>query len=245
MHPSADDALRAVVREIGALISEGKVRAWGPSNESAPGLIRLCQLCKEENVAPPATIQNSYSLIHRSFEENGLAEACSPLNHGVGLLPWSVMAGGALSGKYLSDERAAKVAERAPSAAQWRMRSFPERYPRWMSDRATAAVDAYCRIADNMTGGSLSPAQLAYAFARSRPFVPSTIVGATSVAQLREGLAAFAGPPGGSADRFWGADGSGGSGGGSGSGAPCLWTPEIEAAIDAVHLQNRNPTLQD
>ena len=84
-----------LVGEIGKLIAEGKVREWGLSNESTYGVCQHVATCDRLGVQRPVTIQNSFSLLHRSFEGE-LAEACHV--EGLGLLPWSALAGGAISG---------------------------------------------------------------------------------------------------------------------------------------------------
>ena len=139
--------------------------------------------------------------MHRTFEE-GLAECCAAL--GPRLLPWSALAGGALSGKYLGGA--------LPEGS--RLALFPVRYARFASPRVMAAAAEYADIA---AGAGLTPAQLGLAFCRSRWFVGSTLVGASSVHQLASNLAAFQSP----------------------------LSPETLAAVDAVHLRHRNPALVD
>lgn len=192
------------VEAVGRLMREGKIRAWGLSNESSWGVMQHCLAADSQGVARPATIQNCYSLLHRTFEGD-LAEVCAPHHLNLGLLPWSALAGGALSGKYLPYGT-------QPAGA--RLTLFPERYARFTTQRVAAAVAEYVRIARE---AGLTPAQLGYAWCRSRPFIPSVIVGATSAAQLRENLGAFAND----------------------------LSDHTVAAIEEVHNQHRNPALVD
>ncbi|EFJ48974.1 hypothetical protein VOLCADRAFT_59959 [Volvox carteri f. nagariensis] len=162
----------------GDLLGSSQIRAWGLSNETSWGVVRHCAAADAASLPRPATIQNSYSLLHRTFEGD-LAEVCGPHNLNLGLLPWSALAGGALTGKYLPY---------GTRPAGCRLTLFPERYARFNTPRVAAAVTEYVRIARE---AGLTPAQLGYAWCRSRPFIPSVIVGATSTEQLAENLGAF------------------------------------------------------
>ena len=132
--------------------------------------------CKEEGVPLPVSVQNSYSLLQRS-DETGLIETLRA--HDIGYLPYSPLSAGVLSGKY-------RGLEEAPKGS--RMELFDGYMARFLATKGPAAVDAYCELADIH---SMSPAALAVAFCESRPFVTSTIIGATSSAQLDENLAGF------------------------------------------------------
>jgi len=166
------------VAAMGRLIDEGKIRHWALSNESTYGVAMHCTAADRLGVPRPVSIQNSFSLLHRSFEGE-LAEACSPAHFDLGLLPWSAMAGGALSGKYLD----------GAADPSWRQEIWPDRYQRFRNPRARQATARYAALARDL---GVTPAQLAYAFCRTREFIPSTIIGATSMAQLEENLGAFA-----------------------------------------------------
>ena len=168
--------------QVGALkelVEEGKVRYWGLSNESTFGVCSFSAAARQMGAPPPVSIQNSFSLVGRSFESD-LAEACCPDNLNLGLLPWSPLAGGALSGKYLSGE--------PPLGSRFAL--FPGRYDRFNSPRVREAVRRYSKLAKE---AGMTPAQLALKFCRSRPYVASTIIGATNLVQLAENLDAFAG----------------------------------------------------
>jgi aryl-alcohol dehydrogenase-like predicted oxidoreductase len=124
------------------------------------------------------SIQNSYSLLTRGAFETDLAEVCSPSNANVGLLAYSPLAGGALTGKYLG--------ESPPEGARFTM--FPGYMERFNKSATREATAEYARVAGEY---GLSPAALALAFVRSRWFVTSTIIGATSMEQLGENIDAF------------------------------------------------------
>eukprot|EP00471_Norrisiella_sphaerica_P006334 CAMPEP_0184480294 /NCGR_PEP_ID=MMETSP0113_2-20130426/1793_1 /TAXON_ID=91329 /ORGANISM="Norrisiella sphaerica, Strain BC52" /LENGTH=340 /DNA_ID=CAMNT_0026858679 /DNA_START=35 /DNA_END=1057 /DNA_ORIENTATION=+ len=173
VHASFDEQVIA----IGKLIKAGKVKHWGLSNESTWGVANFYFACKKHGVPPPITIQNSYSLLHRNFEYE-LAEACAPRNANLGLLPWSVLAGGRLTGKY---ENGAK-----PKGA--RNTLFPKFQSRYFEDRLTAPVREYSKIAEK---AQISLSTLALAFCKAQVFIPSTIIGATTMEQLKENIAAF------------------------------------------------------
>ena len=102
---AANDQLQGyekVVATIGALIKEGKIRAWGISNETSFGVCTFAQVCDRLGVPHPITIQNDFSLCARTFESE-LAEACRRDNHNLSLIAYGVLNGGALSGKYLEN----------------------------------------------------------------------------------------------------------------------------------------------
>ncbi len=194
------------------LLDEGKIKAYGLSTETPYGLCKWCEVAAAMGLPPPATIQNAYSLLTRSFE-SGLAEACAPHHYNVGLLPWSVLCGGLLSGKYGS-----KAA--VPPAANARFVAFDNYMSRWHPSHAAAATlsaaDAYAALAES---SGLTPAQLAILWCRTRQFVEhgSVIVGGTSIEQLSENLDAF------DLD-------------------PSRLTDELRREIDAVHLRCRDPS---
>ncbi|CAB9498616.1 gated potassium channel subunit beta [Seminavis robusta] len=165
------------------LIEAGKVRYIGLSNESPYGVAEWIKATEALGIRDKlVSIQNSYSLLDRRFEAD-LAESCARYN--IGLLPWSVLAGGLLSGKYASQTAGPKS----------RFIKYPEYMSRWSPATATPetlqAVDDYVKIAEQ---ANLSPSQLAIAYVRSRRFVSdlgSVIVGATTLEQLKENLEPF------------------------------------------------------
>ncbi len=153
------------------LVQAGKVRAIGVSNETPWGVHEYLRLSEMKGLARIASIQNPYSLLNRSFEV-GLAEMA--VAEEVPLLAYSPLAFGVLTGKYLHHAH--------PDGA--RITLFPH-YTRYSSPQAQAATECYVQLARQL---GLSPAQMALAFVRQQPFVASTIIGATTLEQLRENL---------------------------------------------------------
>eukprot|EP00168_Porphyra_purpurea_P002732 TRINITY_DN1317_c0_g1_i1.p1 TRINITY_DN1317_c0_g1~~TRINITY_DN1317_c0_g1_i1.p1 ORF type:complete len:378 (+),score=159.21 TRINITY_DN1317_c0_g1_i1:297-1430(+) len=168
--------------ELKKLIDEGKIRHWGLSNETTFGVCQAVAAADALGMPRPATIQNSFCLIDRRFQSE-LAEACAPSNYNVGLLPWSPLAGGSLTGKYLLDAGVS-----AEEAATFRFKRFPKFQPRYVSDDSLAAVAAYAKIAK---AAGISVTTLSLAWCRSRWYVASTIIGATKMAHLKENIDAF------------------------------------------------------
>jgi aryl-alcohol dehydrogenase-like predicted oxidoreductase len=134
----------------------------------------------------PATIQNSFSLLNREFEDT-LAETCAPSNCNVGLLPWSILCGGVLTGKYsgLVDADNKLLADPSIATSRFGLEAFKNFQPRYRSRKAIAVVDEYAAVAKE---AGVSIAALAHAFCKSRWYIPSTIIGATTVAQLKENV---------------------------------------------------------
>jgi len=153
------------------LIKAGKIRSFGISNETSWGVCEFCHLAEKHGLPKIISIQNAFNLINRTFHIN-LAEACRFNN--VGLLAYSPLAFGLLTGKYLSG-----IPENTRLAL---FQGFGQRYDK---TNVNSAVQAYVNIAHKH---GLTPAQLALAYARSCWFVSSTIIGATNLEQLRENL---------------------------------------------------------
>ena len=157
---------------LGELVSEGKVRAIGVCNESPWGVMRF--LAEAERAALPrlGSVQNGYSLLDRSYEL-GLAEI--GMRERLGLLAYSPLARGTLTGKYA--EPAVTAGLPAGFAA------------RMLSDGRRRAIAAYAEVA---RAHGLSLAHMALAFARQQPFMGSVLMAASSAAQLRDNLGAIA-----------------------------------------------------
>jgi len=158
------------IEAMAAAIKAGKIRAYGLSNETAWGLCEFTRLAKENGLPPPASVQNGYSLVNRLFDGD-LAEASRHCK--VPLLAYSPLAMGLLTDKF--------GAEPWPAAA--RLRKFTDFGERYKRPRVIAAAGEYRRIAAKH---GLPLAGMALAFAAGRFFTASTIIGATSVAQLDE-----------------------------------------------------------
>lgn len=162
------------------MIEAGKVRYVGVSNETSYGVMRFVQAAEAAGLPRITSIQNSYSLLVRGGIETDLAEVCAPRQCNVGLLAYSPLAGGALSGKYIGSD--GKGLEKA------RFNMFKGYMARYQQSLAREAVAEYVKVAESF---GLTPTQLALAWCKSRWFVASTIIGATTMKQLKENIEAF------------------------------------------------------
>jgi aryl-alcohol dehydrogenase-like predicted oxidoreductase len=191
-------AIEETLAVLGELVDAGKIRHIGVSNESSWGVSEFVKQAEQKGLPRIATIQNLYNLTARSFETSLLDETC--YRSKVGLLAYSPLAFGQLSGKYLDDPK-----------AHGRLTIFPPTWsPRYLRPAVLAAVKEYAELA---RANGMSPAQMALAWAYSRWFVASTIIGATTLAQLKEDIDAAA-----------------------------VTLPEhVVTAIDAIHARIPNP----
>ncbi|NNM51999.1 MAG: NADP(H)-dependent aldo-keto reductase [Pseudomonadales bacterium] len=153
-------------------IKAGKVRCIGLSNETPWGVHQFLKLAELKGLPRVVSIQNPYNLLNRSFEI-GLSEMA--IREHVGLLAYSPLAFGALSGKYLHGVQ--------PAGARM---TLWERFSRYRGENAEQAITAYVQLA---LDHGLEPSQLALAWVNSRDFITSNIIGATSLEQLRINLA--------------------------------------------------------
>jgi aryl-alcohol dehydrogenase-like predicted oxidoreductase len=188
--------IRAQLEVLTDLVKAGKVRRIGLSNEHPWGVMEFLRLAREHGLERVVSIQNPYSLINRTFE-TGLAEIA--FRERIGLLAYSPLAFGHLSGKYLADP-----------AASGRVTLFQGFAQRYQKPNVQPAVAAYANLAGEL---GMTPARLALAFVYRRWFVASTIIGATSMAQLRENLDAW----------------------------DCVLVGEALDRIEALHLRHFNP----
>jgi aryl-alcohol dehydrogenase-like predicted oxidoreductase len=184
---------------LGSMVKAGKVRHIGLSNETPWGTLEFLRTAERLDLPRPVSIQNAYSLINRTFE-SGLSEVSRREN--IGLLAYSPLAFGHLSGKYLGGAK--------PAGA--RLTVFPPFGQRYDKPNVAPATAAYAALAQEH---GLTPATLALAFVRSRWFVASNIVGATSLDQLRENI----------------------------DSADVTLSEAVLAAIDAIHLRFPNPVV--
>ena len=166
-----EDNIHSVLETLDGFIKEGKINHIGLSNETPWGIMRFLEESKNFNLPRIKTVQNPYSLLNRQFEV-GSAEVC--IRENVGLFAYSPMAFGVLSGKFLTGES-------HPNA---RIKLFPQ-FSRYNSAQCTEATRLYQEVA-NKNGLSLT--ELALAFIEQQPFVTSTIIGATTVEQLKENI---------------------------------------------------------
>ncbi|HCA26219.1 MAG TPA: NADP(H)-dependent aldo-keto reductase [Betaproteobacteria bacterium] len=164
-------AIEEQLAALGDLVESGKVRYIGLSNETPWGTMQFVQAAARAGLPKVVSMQNAYNLINRVFEA-GLAEVCHYEN--VGLLAYSPLGFGVLSGKYLQDQK-----------PQGRLTRFPGFGQRYQKHHVPTAAAAYAEIAHSH---GVTPAVLGLAFVRSRPFTASTILGATTMAQLKENL---------------------------------------------------------
>lgn len=189
-------SIRTQLEALVELVKEGKIRHIGVSNEHPWGIMQFTRLADEAGLPHIVSTQNAYSLLNRLFE-TGLTETC--YREKVGLLAYSPLAFGHLSGKYLADP-----------AADGRLTRWPQFGQRYTKVNVAPAVAAYVDLARQH---GLTPTQLALGFVRSRWFVSSTIIGASSLNQLQETIAACSTP----------------------------MSAELLDAIDAIHLRYTNP----
>ncbi len=160
---------------LAELIKAGKIRHIGLSNETPWGVSEFARCAEQSGLPRIVSVQNAYSLLNRTFE-NGLAETCRHDN--VSLLAYSPLAFGWLTAKYCADPR-----------AKGRITLFPGFGQRYDKPNVPQAAREYARIAQE---AGLAPAALALAFARTRWFTGSVILGATTLQQLSDNLASTA-----------------------------------------------------
>jgi aryl-alcohol dehydrogenase-like predicted oxidoreductase len=167
-----EDNIHQILETLRDLMREGKIRHVGISNETPWGAMRYLEESKVHASLPRMiTIQNPYNLLNRLFEV-GLAEISHREN--LGLLAYSPLGFGTLSGKYLGGRKPENT----------RVTLFPN-YNRYSSDTAVMATQKYYELAQ---ANDLSLAQMALAYVNSRPFLTSNIIGATTMAQLKENI---------------------------------------------------------
>ena len=161
-------AIEETLQTCSDLVKEGKIRHVGVSNETPWGVGQYLKLSEQLGLARIQSIQNPYNLLNRTFEV-GLAEYAH--RESVGLLAYSPMAFGVLSGKYLGGKQ--------PENS--RLTLFA-RFSRYASELATLVTEKYVNLARDH---GLDPAQMALAYVNSRPFLTANIIGATSMEQLQ------------------------------------------------------------
>lgn len=197
--PASERACTPIHEQLEALaelVDEGKIRHIGLSNETPWGIMEFIRIANEMSLPFVVSTQNAYNLLNRSFEY-GLSEVC--YREKVGLIAYSVLAFGHLTGKYLADRN-----------AEGRITKWPTFGARYAKPNVLPAVTAYAALAQRH---GLSLSQMALAFVRSRWFVSSTIIGASSLEQLKENLGVVHTP----------------------------LSEEILTEIDNIHLQYTNP----
>ncbi len=191
-----ENPIEQILEVLGDFVKAGKVRHVGLSNESAWGTMKFLALSEAKGLPRVVSVQNAYNLLNRTYEV-ALAEV--GMREDVGLLAYSPIAQGYLSGKYLDGAR--------PAGARTTLFNRGQRYEKPGTDEA---IRAYLEVARDF---GLDPVQMALAFVNSRPFLTSSIIGATSMAQLETAI--------GSVD--------------------VAITPDLEERLDAVHQLHSNP----
>ncbi len=171
----AEVPVEETLAALDKLVRAGKVRSIGLSNETPWGVAQFLKVAESDLAPRVVSIQNAYNLINRTFEM-GLAEFFQ--REKVGLLAYSPLAQGYLTGKYLSGAR--------PPGART---TLFERGQRYEKPGVEEAISAYVKLAKEL---DLAPAQLALAFVTSRPFVTSNIIGATTIDQLKSNIDSIA-----------------------------------------------------
>ena len=172
-NPREDDIkIEVTLEALAKAVDKGLIKYVGLSNETPWGVMKFISVAKEFNLPRVVSIQNPYSLLNRSFEA-GLSEIA--INEEVGLLPYSPLAGGVLSGKYLNGKK--------PENA--RMTLFERMRGRYSNQHAENAVLEYHKIALKY---NLYLTQMAINFVTKQNFVTSNIIGATSITQLEENI---------------------------------------------------------
>lgn len=152
-------------------VQAGRIRCIGLSNETPWGVMEFARLAEQMDLPRVVSVQNPYNLLNRTFEV-GLAEIAH--REDIGLLAYSPLAFGVLSGKYLNDQW--------PAGA--RITLF-KRFSRYLGEAAEQATQAYVSLAEQH---NLDPAQMALAFVNSRSFLTSNIIGATNIEQLKSNI---------------------------------------------------------
>ena len=165
------DNFKEILETLDEIIKAGKIRHVGLSNEKAWGAMRYMEESNKHDLPRPITIQNAYSLLNRPFEGD-MAEVA--IRENIGLLAYSPLGFGVLSGKYI----------KGTAADNARLKLFP-RFARYSSEQSTEATKQYLELAES---NGLTLAQMALAFVNQQPFITSNIIGATNLEQLKENI---------------------------------------------------------
>ena len=174
-----EDNLMDIISAINEVVKAGKVRHFGLSDDSAWGIMKYLQLSDAKSLPRVQSIQNEFSLLNRT-DDPYVAEVC--VREDVSYLPWSPLACGLISGKYKNGAR--------PAGSRWDVeRQLRAGFDSFRdTQQAHAAVDGYHQVAQKY---GLSPTQMALKFVDKQNFVTSTIIGATTMEQLKSNIDAF------------------------------------------------------
>ena len=165
-------SIEEVLYNLNELVKAGKILHVGLSNETPWGMMKFLQVSKEKNLPRMMSIQNVYSLVNRVFD---IAHSEVSIAENLGLLAYSPLAGGRLSGKYIGGAN--------PKNARYTL--WPRRFSRHHTEKGEIAIEKYVNLSKKY---GIAPSTFANAFVNNRPFVTSNIIGATSMDQLKENI---------------------------------------------------------
>lgn len=169
------EAFEDILGHLDTHVKAGRIRHVGLSNEAPYGVMRFLAESAARDLPRMASIQNAYNLVNRTFEDGGLEEIC--VREDVGLLAYSPLAQGYLTGKY-----------RNGALPEGSRKQLFNRLQRYESPAADRAIESYLELASQV---GVDPAQLAIKFCDTRHFMASTIIGATTMEQLATCIDAF------------------------------------------------------
>jgi len=205
------------------LIQAGKIRGWGLCNDNAYGLTACTRTAKALGTTPPCTMQGDFSIIDRKSEENGVAEAASPVNENVGFMAYNALAGGMLTGKYMDvpsamddPDQARKKTSLENPRGRMDTRGWGGTLMRYRTEAAQDAIRQYETIAK---ANKMSLTELSLRWCKERDLITTTLLGHTNTKQLQETLDILSTQESLPADVMW--------------------------EIDRVHLKNRLPLFSN
>ena len=164
--------LESVLKALKKFVDQGKIKYIGVSNETPWGLSKFLEVAEQLNIPRIVSVQNPYNLLNRAYDIGMSEISC---REKVGLLAYSPLAIGYLSGKYRDNQ--------IPKNS--RIGLFGDFWTRYKEDNAKKAVDDYFKLAKE---NGLTLTQMSLAFVNSRPFMTSNIIGATTMEQLKENI---------------------------------------------------------
>ncbi|MEL7033418.1 MAG: aldo/keto reductase [Pseudomonadota bacterium] len=193
----AYEPFEEILSHLDAHVKAGRIRHVGVSNETPFGVMRFLAESDARGLPRMASIQNAYNLVNRAFEDGGLEEVC--VREDISLLAYSPLGQGYLTGKY-----------RHGALPEGSRKQLFDRLQRYESPQALRAIDSYLDLAEQF---ELDPSKLAIKFCDTRPFMGSTIIGATSMEQLKICIDAF----------------------------DLAWSDELETAVNGLHAEQPSP----
>ena len=161
--------IQEVLENLNQHVKAGKIRYVGLSNETPWGVMKFLQKANEKNLPRMMSIQNVYNLVNRVFD---IANSEVAIREKCGLLAYSPLAGGRLSGKYIDNN---------PKNARYTL--WPRNFDRHHTERGEIAISKYVNLSKKY---NIAPSTFSNAFVNDRPFVTSNIIGATTMEQLKE-----------------------------------------------------------